>query len=62
MVDLKRGAAIVGINEHITRYSPDKSELQIQGESVIKLWTTQVLQKAMLKDFLQHPVAFAIAG
>ena len=36
MVDLKRGAAIVGINEHITRYSPDKSELQIQGESVIK--------------------------
>jgi acetyl-CoA C-acetyltransferase len=36
MVDLKRAAAIVGINEHITRYSPDKSELQIQGESVIK--------------------------
>ena len=30
MVDLKRGAAIVGIHEHVTRYAPDKSELQIQ--------------------------------
>ena len=36
MVDLKHGAAIVGIHEHVTRYAPDKSELQIQGESVIK--------------------------
>ena len=36
MVDLRRAAAIVGIHEHVTRYSPDKSELQIQGESVIK--------------------------
>jgi acetyl-CoA C-acetyltransferase len=36
MVDLRRAAAIVGIHEHTTRYAPDKSELQIQGESVIK--------------------------
>ena len=36
MVDLRRAAAIVGVHEHVTRYSPDKSELQIQGESVIK--------------------------
>ena len=36
MVDLKHGAAIVGIHEHPTRYAPDKSELLIQGESVIK--------------------------
>ena len=36
MVDLKHSAAIVGIHEHVTRYAPDKSELQIQGESVIK--------------------------
>ena len=36
MVDLKHGAAIVGIHEHVTRYAPDKSELQIQGECVIK--------------------------
>ena len=36
MADLRRGAAIVGIHEHITRYAPDKSELQIQGESVVK--------------------------
>ena len=36
MVNLNHGAAIVGIHEHQTRYAPDKSELQIQGESVIK--------------------------
>ena len=36
MVDLRRAAAIVGIHEHVTRYAPDKSELQIQDESVIK--------------------------
>ncbi|MBM3942325.1 MAG: hypothetical protein FJ316_05280 [SAR202 cluster bacterium] len=35
-MDLKHGAAIVGIHEHVTRYAPDKSELQIQGESVVK--------------------------
>jgi hypothetical protein len=29
MVDLKHGAAIVGIHEHATRYAPDKSELWI---------------------------------
>ena len=27
---------IVGVHEHVTRYAPDKSELQIQGESIIK--------------------------
>jgi acetyl-CoA C-acetyltransferase len=36
MVDLRRAAAIVGVYEHPTRYAPDKSELQIQGESAIK--------------------------
>ena len=36
MVDLRRAAAIVGVHEHVTRYAPDKSELQIQGESIIK--------------------------
>ena len=36
MADLRHGAAIVGIHEHVTRYAPDKSELQIQGESVVK--------------------------
>ncbi|MCE2404212.1 MAG: hypothetical protein J4F43_03535 [Dehalococcoidia bacterium] len=36
MVDLRKGAAIVGVHEHPTRYAPDKSELQVQGESVIK--------------------------
>ena len=35
-MDLRREAAIVGIHEHPTRYAPDKSELQVQGESAIK--------------------------
>ena len=36
LADLTHSVAIVGIQEHVTRYAPDKSELQIQGESVIK--------------------------
>ena len=36
MVNLNHGAAIVGIHEHQTRYAPDKSELQIQGESLLE--------------------------
>ncbi len=36
MVDFRKSAAIVGVYEHLTRYAPDKSELQVQGESVIK--------------------------
>jgi len=36
MVDLRKAAAIVGIYEHPARYAPDKSELLIQAESVIK--------------------------
>ena len=36
MVDLRRAAAIVGVHEHPARYAPDKSELQIQGESAVK--------------------------
>ncbi|MFB3120164.1 MAG: hypothetical protein ACE1Y2_06515, partial [Stenotrophomonas maltophilia] len=46
MVDLKHGAAIVGIHEHVTRYAPDKSELQIQGESVILALEDAGLAKA----------------
>lgn len=45
MVDLKRAAAIVGIYEHPTRYAPDKSELQIQGESAIKALENAGLSK-----------------
>ena len=36
MVDLRKAAAIVGIHEHAVRYAPDKSELQVQAESIIK--------------------------
>ena len=46
MVDLRRGAAIVGIHEHPTRYAPDKSELQIQGESAIKALEDAGLSKS----------------
>ncbi|MSQ06805.1 MAG: hypothetical protein EXR54_08425 [Dehalococcoidia bacterium] len=45
-MDLKHGAAIVGIHEHVTRYAPDKSELQIQGESVIKALEDAGLSKS----------------
>ena len=43
MVDLRRAAAIVGVHEHVTRYAPDKSELQIQGESIIKAFRTVLI-------------------
>ena len=45
MVDLRRAAAIVGVHEHITRYAPDKSEAQIQGESIIKALEDAGLEK-----------------
>ena len=36
MVDLRKAAAVVGAYEHPTRYAPDKSPLQIQGECAAK--------------------------
>ena len=56
MVDLKRAAAIVGIHEHVTRYAPDKSELQIQGESVIKALEDAgaIRQRLRVDDLLQQ--------
>ena len=45
MVDLRRAAAVVGVHEHITRYAPDKSEAQIQGESIIKALEDAGLEK-----------------
>ena len=50
MVGPRRGAAIVGIHEHVTRYAPDKSELQLQGESVIKGLDDAGLTKTMWTD------------
>jgi acetyl-CoA C-acetyltransferase len=35
MADLRKGAAIVGVYEHPTRYAPDKSEWLIHAESAI---------------------------
>lgn len=45
MTDLRKSAAIVGIYEHPTRYAPDKSELQIQAESIIKALADAGLSK-----------------
>ena len=56
MVDLRRGAAIVGIHEHPARYAPDKSELQIQGESAIKALEDAGLSKSDVEACLpRHP-------
>ena len=52
MPDLKRTAAIVGIHEHMTRYAPDKSELQIQGESVVKALEDAGLTKSDVDGLL----------
>ena len=52
MVGPRRGAAIVGIHEHVTRYAPDKSELQIQGESVIKALEDAGLSKSDVDGLL----------
>ena len=56
-VNLKGAAAIVGIHEHVTRYAPDKSELQIQGESVIK-----AVEDAGLSGLLDDTMVFVVDG
>ena len=45
MTDLRKAAAIVGIHEHPARFAPDKSELAIQAESVLKALEDAGLEK-----------------
>ena len=59
MVDLRRAAAIVGVHEHVTRYAPDKSELQIQGESVIKALEDAGLSKGDVDGLLTASMSVA---
>ena len=62
MVDLRLGAAIVGIHEHVTRYAPDKSELQIQGESVIKALEDAGLKKEDVDGLLTASMSIRNSG
>ena len=62
MVDLRRAAAIVGVHEHVTRYAPDKSELQIQGESVIKALEDAGLVKSDVDGLFTASMAVRNSG
>ena len=62
MVDLRRAAAIVGIHEHVTRYAPDKSELQLQGECVIKALEDAGLQKKDVDGLLTASMSVRNSG
>ena len=62
MVDLRRAAAIVGIHEHVTRYAPDKSELQVQGESVIKALEDAGLEKSDVDGLLTASMSTRNSG
>ncbi|PKB72787.1 MAG: hypothetical protein BZY75_05155 [SAR202 cluster bacterium Io17-Chloro-G7] len=62
MADLNHGAAIVGIHEHITRYAPDKSELQLQGESIIKALDDAGLTKNDVDGLLTASMSIRNSG
>ena len=62
MADLTRAAAIVGIREHVTRYAPDKSELQLQGESVIKALEDAGLTKQDVDGLLTASMSIRNSG
>ena len=62
MVDLRKAAAIVGIHENVTRYAPDKSELQLQGESVIKALEDAGLEKKDVDGLLTSSMSARSSG
>ena len=62
MVDFRRGAAIVGVYEHPTRYAPDKSELQIQGECAIKALEDAGLTKKDVDGLFTSSGAVRMSG
>ena len=62
MVDLRRAAAIVGIYEHPARYAPDKSELQIQAESVIKALEDAGLSKKDVDGLFSSSMSVRMAN
>ena len=62
MVDLRHGAAIVGIYEHPTRYAPDKSELQLQGECAIKALEDAGLSKNDVDGLFTASMSVRMSG
>ena len=62
MVDLRHGAAIVGVYEHPTRYAPDKSELQLQGECVIKALEDAGLSKKDVDGLFTASMSVRMSG
>ena len=62
MVDLRHGAAIVGVYEHPTRYTPDKSELQLQGECVIKALEDAGLSKEDVDGLFTASMSVRMSG
>ena len=62
MVDLRRAAAIVGVHEHPTRYAPDKSELQIQGEAAIKALDDAGLSKKDVDGLFTASMSVRMSG
>lgn len=62
MVDLRHGAAIVGVYEHPTRYAPDKSELQLQGECVIKALEDAGLSKEDVDGLFTASMSVRMSG
>ncbi len=62
MVDLRHAAAIVGIHEHPIRYAPDKSELQIQGESAIKALEDAGLSKKDVDGLFTSSMSTRMSG
>ena len=62
MVDLRRGAAIVGVHEHPARYAPDKSALQVQGESAIKALEDAGLSKGDVDGLFTSSSSVRMSG
>ena len=62
MVDLRKAAAIVGIYEHPARYAPDKSELQIQAESVIQALADAGLSKEDVDGLFSSSMSVRMAN
>ena len=58
----ERPAAIVGVYEHPARYAPDKSELQIQAESVIGALADAGLTKKDVDGLLSSSMSVRMAN
>ena len=62
MVELRRAAAVVGVHEHPARYAPDKSEMQLQGESAIKALQDAGLSKKDVDGLFTASASVRMSG